>query len=421
MPVKPSQVLAWGTQAVDYQERINMERLRKERAARARSKLKEHGIAAAILTGVNVRYTTGVRASASAALAASHYAVVSSESDDPIIFQPYEHMMQQRVHCPWIRPENFRCLPWLLYAGHTVREYQAKRFADLLVQALKEKGVDRERVGVDPILPELRTALIDKGVKIEPVGEVIQEARQIKTQDEIDCLRMAGQLASKAWYKMFAHMKPGMSDREVAAIGMATLLENGAEGPFMVALRTGPLTAPNYMGMLTDRVAEYGDIGFCDIWGVGYLGYNTCYYRTWKVGGKPTQKEKDWYKRTYEILCRAVESIKPGVSTADVATEFPSCDYWGLKTEDEASGNVMAHGIGLGLWEPPSIHRAFSLECPTVIEEGMVIAVETYYGEDFVGGCRLENVGVVTAEGWESLYRVPDEEILVPKGSLLFE
>ena len=420
MPVEPRQVLAFGQQAVDYQERINIERLRRERLARARLKLKEHGIAAALVAGPNVRYTTGVRATVALA-PTSHHAIVFADFDDPIVFQQHEHTVQNRVHCPWIKPENFRTAPWLFYAGHSVREYQANKLADLIIQALKEKGVDKERVGADAVVSQLHAALADKGIKVEPVGEVMLEARQIKTQDEINCLRMAGQVASRAWYKMFASIRPGISDRELSAIGMAAMMEYGAESPYFVSVRSGPLLAPNYHGILTDRVEEYGDLGFCDIHMVGYLGYNTCYYRTWKVGGKPTEKEKDWYKRTYDMLQKGVDAIKPGVTTADVAKQFPPCSYWGLKTEDEASSNAMAHGIGLSLYEPPSIHRAFSLECPTVIEENMVIAVETWYGENFVSGCRIENVGVVTATGWENIYRVPDEEIIVPRSCMLFE
>lgn len=420
MPVEPRQVLAFGQQAVDYQERVNMERLRKERLARTCSKLKEHGIAAAIVVGPNVRYTTGVRATA-ALLATAQHVIVFADGDDPVVFLQGEHVPQSRVHCPWIKPENFRTAPWLMYAGKSVREFQANRLADLIVQALKEKGVDKERVGVDAVLPQVQAALVDKGIKIEPVAEVMMEARQIKTPDEVNLLRLAGQVASKAWYKMFANIRPGITDRELSAIGMGAMMENGAETPYQVSVRSGPLTAPNYHGILTDRVEEYGDLGICDIHSVGYMGYTTCYYRTWKVGGKPTEKEKDWYKRTYDMLWEACAAIKPGVSTADVAKVFPPCSYWGLKTEDEASSNAMAHGIGLSLYEPPSIHRAFSLECPTVIEENMVIAVETWYGENFVSGCRIENVGVVTATGWENIYRVPDEEIIVPRSCMLFE
>ena len=171
--------------------------------------------------------------------------------------------------------------------------------------------------------------------------------------------------------------------------------------------------------MVTDRILQVGDLGFADIWGNTYNGYRTCYYRTWKVGSKPTEKEKDWYKQAYEMLCKGQEALKPGVTSADVAKQFPDYRAWGLNSEEEVDGNCECHGLGLGQNEYPTIRRLYSLSHPEPVEEGMVFAVETWMGEKFVGGCRVENVGVVRKGGFENFYTFPDEGIMVPPHSLV--
>jgi Xaa-Pro aminopeptidase len=75
----------------------------------------------------------------------------------------------------------------------------------------------------------------------------------------------------------------------------------------------------------------------------------------------------------------------------------------------------------LAPYEEPTVSRTVSFDFPQVYEKGMTIAFETHFGEPFVGGCRLENIIVVTDHGWENLYTMPDEEIIVPKHSLIMD
>jgi len=125
------------------------------------------------------------------------------------------------------------------------------------------------------------------------------------------------------------------------------------------------------------------------------------------------------YKRVYEWMYASQEAVKAGVSTADIAKLWPEATHWGYKEEHHCVVNAVGHGMGLSQYETPTIQRGTSFEFPEILEEGMVVALETYDGVDFVGGCRVENVGVVTKDGWENFYTWPDEEIVVPQHSLL--
>ena len=126
------------------------------------------------------------------------------------------------------------------------------------------------------------------------------------------------------------------------------------------------------------------------------------------------------YQQVYDWLYSAAEEVKPGKTTADAAKKWPPASTWGYQEEYECWTNALGHGQGLTPYEPPRISRCCSLDYPQPIEKGMVIALETWMGEDWVGGVRLENMGVVTDNGWENIYQWPDEEIICPPHQLIY-
>ena len=77
-----------------------------------------------------------------------------------------------------------------------------------------------------------------------------------------------------------------------------------------------------------------------------YLGYGTCYYRTFAVT-QATQRQKDVYKRAYDWLQASIEVVRPGITTADIAAQWPSAREMGYTDEREAFALAVGHGIGL--------------------------------------------------------------------------
>jgi Xaa-Pro aminopeptidase len=422
MAVKPNQYMKFGPTVKDYMEGINVERMRKERLARAQARMKKEGVAAAILAGPDFRYTTGLRTPMFIGSGAEQFAVVFAESDETVVFQQSQHAKQNRILAPWIKSENFRPVPFLMPGvGPEGMKVTGPKAADFVYEALREKKVEKELVGYSPLHGPMKDRLESRGVKLTPAGGFMNEVRMIKTRDEIECLRWSAAMVDKAWWAMYESIKPGMRDRELSAIGAKVLIEEGAEGPFYVSVRGGIYGSPNFMGMITDRMMQYGDLCFCDIWGAMYLGYRSCYYRTWKVGCKPTAKEKEWYKKAYDELMESCDAIKPGLTTADIAKHFRPPSHYGWKEEIENYGDSLGHGLGLTQHDMPWIQRNVSFDAPVVLEENMTLAMETWYGEDGVGGCRIENVGVVTKNGFENFYRMPDEGILIPPNQIVID
>jgi len=162
----------------------------------------------------------------------------------------------------------------------------------------------------------------------------------------------------------------------------------------------------------SDRMIRPGEQAFFDIMH-SYNGYRTCYYRTFSVG-RASQPQRDAYSRAREWIDAAIDAIKPGVSTDQVARLWPTAQQIGLDDEKTAFGLQFGHGLGLALHERPIISRLTSLDAPMEIEQGMVFALETYCpATDGVSAARIEEEVVVTADGVEILTRFPAEELFV--------
>jgi Xaa-Pro aminopeptidase len=412
-----------GTMGVDWQGRIDFARMRRERLAKAQAKMKENGIAAMLcFTPENKRYTTGLRGAQHTG-GGNDFVLVFAEDPEPIVFEQGSIWLAEKEHVTWIKPENYRPIAYIRIPGAGPaweEEYAKKRFAPLIFEELKKKGIQKEKLAVDFLYGSFRVALENIGVKVADARYMMMETRGVKTEDEVNCMRMAGALVEIAYAEMIDFLRPGRRENEVAAVGYAALWRNGVDGVGGVTVRSGPNTAPNYLGrMPTDRIIQPGDLLFWDIFGASYMGYRSCYYRTFKVGTKPTEQEKDWFKKCREYLYNAVEVLKDGVTSADVAAKWPQAKDFGLDDEALVSGNAIGHGVGLGQYEYPLITRVNSLTCPQPIKKGMTIAMETWAGQlDTVhgwrGGCRLENIYLVTEKGSENLYSMPDDHIICP-------
>jgi len=400
--------LTYGLMATDFQERINTDRLRRERAQKAKSALRANGIAAALFAGThndNTRYATGIKG-------AELSIVFADEATDSVIFGRPEHTEHLKVECPWIPVDNYRTYPIIEpQGGLPAQDAMVAIAVPKILEALADAGVPRGPVAGD-VQGVLQAALQRAGVEFVPIGTTMYEAREIKTVDEMSCMRMVGVLTDTAWSKMIEAVRPGVTDAEVAGVGTEYLVAHGAED-FVVNLRSGPIGAPNW-GLQTDRIMQPGDIGFGYIMGSLYMGYHACYHRTWSVGIEPTAEQRSWYSRCYDWTIAAQESIRPGVTTADVAATFPTAEVYGVANEYEVASNAIGHGVGVGAHDIPTISRAWSLDHPQPIRVGQVIALHFWYGEAGKGGARIENIGIVTERGWENVFAFPYDGILIP-------
>lgn len=408
--------LLFGKDSTDIREGINFARMRGERAAKAREVLKRHGIPAILVTGEpNVRYLTGFSWSEFQPFLS--YAIFFAEHD-PIIFAhagSYHHMADQ---APWIKEWRIG-RSWLQsICGLDAAEEEAKLFAQEIYQELKHRGLSGEKLGIVGFEYLAREALKKGKINLVEGWPLLLEASKTKTQDEINCLKMAASICSSGWQRALELLRPGV-DREPVARMVRESLETAGAGTSFCGVTSGPLSFERTVTHLTRRI-EYGDLVYVPLCGTSYMGYSACLYRTFIVGRKPTAKEKDWYKKVKDRVDTAIEATKIGANTADIANAFPPASNWGYKDEAEVLTVEIGHGIGLVSLAPANVHynfpvinRQWSLKHPQIIEEGMVISYESLEGEHRVGGVRLENTVVVTKEGAEIIDHFPRDEILV--------
>ncbi len=206
-------------------------------------------------------------------------------------------------------------------------------------------------------------------------------------------------------------LRPGAREHEIVAEAQKLLFELGSEQVEAINAVSGDRCNP-HPHVFSDRLLRPGDQAFFDIIH-SFMGYRTCYYRTFCVGGA-TRSQLDAYKQCREWLDNAIELVRPGVTTDQIAAVWPTAEDLGFPSEEACFGLQFGHGLGVGLYEAPMISRLHSFDDPVEIEVGMVFALETYCpATDGRSAARIEEEVVVTADGPEILTRFPADELLV--------
>jgi Xaa-Pro aminopeptidase len=313
------------------------------------------------------------------------------------------------LHCPWLKPENVRAgligLRGTVHPDFGLMERHAREIFGLL----KDAGVERLPVGVDIVEPPLMFQLQRLGLKVVDGQQTMLEAREIKNVDEIALLNRAAAMVDGAYQVINDMLRPGVRENDVVAEVNKFLYVHGSDDVEAINAISGERCNPHPHNF-TDRMIRPGDQAFFDIL-QSFMGYRTCYYRTFNVG-RATASQRDAYKKAREWLDDAMARIKPGASTADICAAFPKAEQFGFPDEMSVFGLQFAHGLGLALHERPIISRVVSMEHPTEIKEGMVFAIETYCpATDSYSAARIEEEVVVTDRGCQVISLFPAEEL----------
>jgi Xaa-Pro aminopeptidase len=213
-------------------------------------------------------------------------------------------------------------------------------------------------------------------------------------------------------YQMIAEeLKPGIRENEIVAKATKMLYDLGSDDVEAINAISGERCSP-HPHVFSDRLIRPGDQAYFDIVHQ-FNGYTTCYYRTFAVG-RGTNGQRDAYKQTREWIDVAIEMVKPGVTTDQIASQWPTAEEMGFPSEMEAFGLQFGHGIGLSVHEQPIISRLNSFEDPMELEEGMVFALETFCAsKDGRSAARIEEMVVCTSEGAKVLTLFPAEDLIV--------
>ena len=398
-----------GFKQVDFETRVDFQRLRRYRLSRAKNALKSSGLGALILFDVNnIRYITGTKIGEWERDKLCRFALLAGD-EEPFVWDFGSAAVHHQLNCDWLDPN--RCLAGMTGMRGTVPPSVGlmKSHAEEIMSYLKQAGVADMPIGLDIAETAMFFELQNAGMNIVDGQQVMLDAREIKNIDEITLLNQAATMVDGVYHMIYEELKPGVRENDIVALSNQMLYEMGSDDVEAINAISGERCSPHPHNF-TDRMFRPGDQAFFDIL-QSYQGYRTCYYRTFNVG-IATVEQNDAYIQCREWLDKAIELIKPGVSTDTVAKAWPKAEEFGFDSEMQAFGLQFGHGLGLALHERPIISRLVSLENPMEIKTGMVFALETYCpAKDGVSAARIEEEVVVTDKGCKVISLFPAEEL----------
>ncbi|MGA1835400.1 Xaa-Pro peptidase family protein [Herbiconiux sp. 11R-BC] len=422
-----------GTMSVDWEQRVDFDRLRSERLARLKVQLERSELGAVLAFDfANIRYMTSTHIGTWAMDKLIRFSLLTRKTD-PIMWDFGSAAKHHSLFNPWLdtttaeadadphAPHHGAVRPRLepgsragistLRGAFSPQSEIADKVAAKIKRELEKFGVAHEPLGVDVIELPILFALQRAGITVVDGQQVFLEARRIKTGDEITLLTTAASMVDAAYEDLYEFLKPGVRENECVGLVSKKLYDLGSEYVEGVNAISGERCSP-HPHVFSDRLIRPGDPAFFDILH-SFNGYRTCYYRTFAVGSA-SRAQNDAYIRAREYMDRAIALVRPGATTADIVAVWPTAQEFGFPDEEAAFALQYGHGVGLSIWEKPIFSRLVSLENPEVIEEGMVFALETYWpSADGIGAARIEEEVVVTATGCQVITKFPAEELMV--------
>ena len=378
--------------------------IRRYRLERVRAQLRAAGCDAALLYDpLNIRYATDTtNMSIWTMHNAVRYAFVAT--DGPVVlfeFSDGEFLDTHSEVVDEIRPG----LSYLyFYAGNRAAEI-ADRWAAEIAELLAEHGRGDRRLAVDRLDLIGMRALEGRGVHLVDAAEPMEEARVVKSSDEIAAMRCAVHGCEAAIDEMRAAFEPAVTEMALWSVLQAGNFARYGEWIETRLLASGPRTNPWYQEA-SSRQVQAGELMGFDTDMICAYGACVDISRTWLCGGgRPTPDQHDVWSLAAEQIERNIELHQPGTSLREIVDRswYPSLDDYNCYT-------VLSHGAGL-CDEFPSVftrehwgRRGYD----ATLQPGTVMCVEAFVGPRTGGeGVKLEEQILITETGNERLSSYP--------------
>jgi Xaa-Pro aminopeptidase len=405
-------IRTYGPNAVDWEQRVDLDRLRVERLQRLKATLEQSELGALLTFDFsNIRYMTSTHIGTWAMDKLIRFAVLP-RGGEPVVWDFGSAAKHHQLYNPWLDgTERARAGISTLRGAFHPEAGIAEEVANKIHAVLSDHGLTGAPVGVDLVEMPILSALQQKGLTVVDGQQLFLQARKIKTPDEIALLTQACSMVDAAYEELYAFLRPGVRENECVGLVSKVLYDLGSEYVEGVNAISGERCSP-HPHVYSDRIIRPGDPAFFDILH-SHMGYRTCYYRCFAVGSA-SMAQRDAYTRCREYMDQAISLVRPGATTADIVSVWPRAEEFGFPNEEAAFALQYGHGVGLSIWEKPIFSRLVSLDHPETLEEGMLFALETYWpADDGWSAARIEEEVVVTATGCEVITKFPAEELLV--------
>ena len=403
---------AYGQFGVDWEERLNFQKLRKERLSKLKEKMKEHEIDALVaFRPENIRYATSYRPLWwPTGMAVTRNAAIVSRDQDPSLYVASGDWARASATMPWLGKENIR--PLAVLEDQEVFKTTVNEFK----RELANLGFDDGTIGIDAtrfgLTQQLQKAL--PSATFVDGDEVFLAAKVIKTPEERELMRVSSAIASFAMEKTISLIQSGKRECELLGDAMRILYSFGMEVPQCnLIIASGSHTMPLYR-FASDKPIARGELVFLDLGGC-FNGYFSDQTRT-VIHGTPSEKQKEIYKTVFESIQTIIRVMKPGALNTDVNKAVRDV----MKAhgfEKEAYFGILGHSIGIAGLEAPFIgERTLTGDQKFVqfkLQAGMVFSMEPTVAVEGVGGVRLEDTILITETGNEVLSTAPYDENLL--------
>jgi len=407
--------MAFGKYAVDYEMRVDYNRLRSERPQRVKDQMNKDGLGALITWDeANIRYLTSYYVTTPMRGSELQFTFIP-RNGEPYLFGGGTPRETER-RMPWMKGRIKPTLGWPKLTAGNASDATLSGIVDTIGNLMAEYGLEKETLGIDGSTLGLiyGEAFAREGIRTVHGKPTMDEARSIKTRDEIELMKITCAHSEKAFAAIADAIRPGVRECDLVAIGIKALYEEGDDHTEDLVCCSGYNTNP-YSWSFTDKPIRPGDLIYIDVDGASYQGYKSCIYRTFCCG-KATQEQKDLYEEARAMLYDGMSVVKDGATDYDVLKKWPdSPQYWGYDSWDEVIAYAIGHGLGLTLHDRPLITMTKKVKGypASTLKEGMTLALETYTGhKGGKDGVRLEENILVTKDGYELLSRWPIAELM---------
>jgi Xaa-Pro aminopeptidase len=383
---------------------VDLDAVRLERLGRIRSELKRQGLPAALfLDQINCRYACDAT---NMQIWCAHYEAraVFVAAEGPCILFDYANLPHLAEDLPTI--DEYRAMPTFYYftAGSRAEE-RAGLFADQIADLMRLHGGGDQRLAVDRLSALGCAALAAKGVQVVEGEAIAEQARVIKSAQEVALMRASIEACEEGCRAMADALVPGITENALWAKLHEANIRLGGEWIETRLLSAGPRTNP-WFRECSMRAIEKGEVVSFDTDLIGPYGYCADISRSWICDARPSPDQLDLHARALAQIQHNTDILKPGKSFREVSEQAFDVGEAFLSNRYPS----LIHGVGLAD-EWPSIKHAQDFDAKGydgVLEPGMTLCVESFIGhEGGREGVKLEEQVLITDTGVETLSRYP--------------